>query len=168
MKILVLGMGNELYGDDGVGIHVIRRIQEEREKKPSVWPAGVDFEECCLSGLSLLDVITGYDALLIIDTIKKSAPVTGRITFLEGRDLRHVPGPSPHYVSVPQTLAIGEKAGLKVPSTIKVIAVEAKSLYHLGEGLTSDMAAAVPKIVSRVKEALDSLLPKNSHPRKMP
>jgi len=155
-KTLVLGLGNELYGDDGVGIHVVRKLRHDLEamKKTSKWLENVEFEECSLSGLALLDVIVGYNTLIIVDTIKKSNPVTGKVLLLEEKDLRHIPGPSPHYVSVPQTLEIGKKVGLKVPSRIKIIAVEAKNMYSLGEGLTKEMTKAIPDIMQKVREVL--------------
>ncbi len=155
MKTLVLGLGNELYGDDAAGIHVVRNLREELEaEKGKQWLRGVDFEECSLSGLALLDVIVGYDTLIIVDTIKKSNPVTGKVHILKEKDLRHIPGPSPHYVSVPQTLDIGRKMRLKVPSRIKVIAVEAKNLYNLGESLSEKMKEAIPDIAEKVKKII--------------
>ncbi len=158
MKTLVLGLGNELFGDDGVGIHVIRCLKNEGIAAGDISSAmeKVDFEECSLSGLSILDVIVDYDRLLIIDTIKKENPIPGRITVLEENELRHIPGPSPHYVSIPQTIEIGKKIGLKVPSDIKILAVEAKNIYHLGEGLSEVMASAVPKIIQKVKDLLSN------------
>jgi hydrogenase maturation protease len=152
MKILVLGLGNELYGDDAAGIHVVRNLREEYLiEKGRQWLSGVDFEECSLSGLALLDVVVGYDILIIVDTIKKSNPVTGKVHILEEKDLRYIPGPSPHYVSIPQTLDIGKKMKLKVPSRIKIIAVEAKNLYNLGESLSEEMRIAIPVIAGKVK-----------------
>lgn len=156
MKTLVFGSGNELYGDDGVDIHVVRRLRHELEeiKDKEKWLENIEFEECSLLGLAILDVIVGYDTLIIVDTIKKSNPATGKIHLLEEKDLRHIPGPSPHYVSIPQTLEIGKKLGLKVPSKIKIIAVEAKNMYNLGEGLTEKMIKAIPAIMQRVREVL--------------
>jgi hydrogenase maturation protease len=156
MKILVLGLGNELYGDDGVGIHVVRELRKEFEsaKKKKRKPRNIDFEECSLSGLALLEVIVGYDTLLIVDTIKKANASTGKTHVLEEKDLRHIPGPSPHYISVPQTLEIGRKLQLKVPSRVKVVAVEAKNMYNLGEGLTAQMKKAVPQIAKKVMSIL--------------
>jgi len=158
MKTLVLGLGNELYGDDGVGIHVVRKMRQDlqaRKKNPQ-WLTNVIFEECPLSGLALLDVIAGYDKLIIVDTIKKLNPVSGKIHLLEEKNIRHIPGPSPHYVSLPQTLVIGRKVGLKVPSQIKIIAIEAKNIYNLGEGLTEEMKKALPAIIEKVKKVLKS------------
>jgi hydrogenase maturation protease len=156
MKTLVLGIGNELYGDDAVGIHVIRYLKKELgdKKQASAWLKHADFEECSLSGLSLLDVVVGYDKLIIVDAIKKPDPHTGRIHLLEKKDLKYIPGPSPHYVSVPQALEIGEKLGLKMPKEIRIVAVEAKNMYNLGETLTPEMKAALPSIVRKVKRVL--------------
>ncbi len=159
MKTLILGLGNELYGDDGVGIHVVRQIKQkiEANSASSKVTSQIDCQECSLSGIALIDVIVGYDSLIIIDTIKSTNPKPGKIRLLDENQLRHIPGPSPHYVSVPQTIEIGRELGLKVPSRIKVIAVEAKRMYNLGEGLTQDMKNAIPRIVQEVQTLLEKL-----------
>jgi hydrogenase maturation protease len=159
-RTLVLGLGNELFGDDGVGIHVVRRFRQKAEEKNKALLEGrpdIDFLECSLTGLALLDVIVGYDTLVIIDTIKSPSPETGKIRLLDGAELRHIPGPSPHYVSIPQMTEMGRKLGLKVPSEIKIIAVEAKDLYNLGEGLTAEMKKAIPKIMEELRMLLTQL-----------
>jgi len=137
-----------------VGIEVVRRLREEAAAEPFCDPGQTVFEECALTGLALLDVITGYDRLIIIDTIKRPRPRTGRISIMRGEDLRSLPGPSPHYVSVPQTIEIGRSLGLPVPSAIIVVAVEAKNMHRLGEGLTEDMRRSLPRIMAAVREAL--------------
>lgn len=156
MKTLVLGLGNELYGDDGVGIAVAQKLKNDPElqKKFSPYIKNVDIEECSLTGFKLLDVVIGYDRLIIIDTIKKENPITGKVYILRHSDLRYIPGPSPHYVSIPQAVDIGRKLGLKVPSSIDIIAVEAKNLYDMGEGLTPEMTKAIPEILQKLKELL--------------
>jgi hydrogenase maturation protease len=158
-KILVLGLGNDLYGDDGVGIHFIEYINQRPKLKDelSALNEQVEFKPCCQSGLSLLDVITGYDSLIIIDTIKKSNPCTGKIHTLEAKDLRYIPGPSPHYVSIPQSIEIGKSLGLKVPTHIKVIALEAKNMYHLGENMTEEMKNKIPVILKKLKSLLKEI-----------
>lgn len=154
MKTLVLGLGNELYGDDGIGIQVIRLLGEEAKKTPVRDFQDVDLEECSLSGLALLDVIVGYDRLVLIDTVKREAPRPGRIQVLGETDIRAVPGPSPHYVSVPQTIEIGRSLGLHMPSLIQVVAVEAKNIHSLGEGLSEEMKEQLPAIAEKIKEVL--------------
>jgi len=158
-KILVLGLGNELYGDDGVGIHVVRRLSQKVKGNKSFLEGhrDIDFLECSLTGLALLDVIVGYDTLVIIDTIKSTMPEPGKICLLDGSELRYIPGPSPHYVSIPQMIEMGRQLGLKVPSQIKIIAVEAKDLYNLGEGLTPEMNKAIPRIIQELRILLTQL-----------
>ena len=156
MKTLVLGLGNELYGDDGVGIQVVRRLKEEAAEKPATAAGGeeIALEECSLSGLALLDVIVGYDRLVIVDTIKRPSPATGTIHLLGEKDIRSLPGPSPHYVSIPQAIEIGRRLGLHVPSEIQVVAVEARNMSTLGEGLSPEMQERLPAIVRKVKSVL--------------
>jgi hydrogenase maturation protease len=153
VRTLLLGLGNELYGDDGVGIHIVRKIREEAQDQPvgSIPHDDICMEECSLSGLALLDIIIGYDRLILVDTIKRQSPSPGRIHLLEEGDIRAVPGPSPHYVSIPQMVEIGRRLGLHMPSTIKVVAVEAKNMYHLGEGLSPEMKEKLPAIIQEVK-----------------
>jgi hydrogenase maturation protease len=159
MKTLVLGLGNELYGDDGIGIHIVRLSRDRLKTHQELLPdeENINFKECSLSGLALLDVIVDCDNLVIIDTIKRTNPVTGKIRVFDVTQLRHIPGPSPHYVSVPQTIEIGKTLGLKVPSQIKIIAVEAKNMYNLGEGLSPKMKEAIPKIIQELKSLLKEL-----------
>jgi hydrogenase maturation protease len=159
LKILVLGLGNDLYGDDGVGFHVVRtlRDEDEREQARPGNSDGVVFLECPISGLALLEVILGYDALIIVDTILKPDPVPGRIHFLEGADIRDCPGPSPHYVSIPQTLAIGRRLGLRMPGTVKIVAVEAQDPFQLGDSLSGPMALRLPDIVAATRTVLRAL-----------
>ncbi len=159
MKTLILGLGNDLYGDDGIGLHIVKLIQEN----PAALEAGaqtageITLHPCSLTGLAILDEIVGYDNLIIIDTIKREKPVPGRVRVMEEKDIRHIPGPSPHYVSLPQMIEIGRRLGLKVPGRIKVIAVEAKNMYNLGEGLTPEMEKAVPGILSHLNSVLRTI-----------
>ncbi len=150
-------MGNELFGDDAVGIHVVYRLKELLEKEPDActFMENTDLLECTISGLRILDVVEGYDRVILIDTIKRENPKTGAITILRGQDLRHIPGPSPHYVSIPQALEIGRLSGVQVPDRIDIVAVEAKDLYRMGEQLSQEMVDAIPEIIHRIKGLLE-------------
>jgi hydrogenase maturation protease len=159
MRILVLGLGNELYGDDGAGLEAVRRL---RDSRPDGSPPGetgheVAFLECGLTGAALLDFVAGYDALLIIDTIIREDPETGRVHLLDAADIRDLPGPSPHYISIPQTLALGRQLGLDMPEKVKIIGIEARSLYRLGEGMSAEMTARMPAILEAARGVLRGL-----------
>jgi len=155
VKILVLGLGNDLWGDDGVGLQAVRRLEEQWSSETGPGPAGVevDFKECYVSGAALLDFIHGYEALVIIDTILKPAAgaAAGRVSIHEAAEARDLPGPSPHYISVAQTLVLGRALGLKVPAAAKLVAVEVEGGFRLGEGLTQGMTARLPAIVEAAR-----------------
>ena len=150
MKTLILGLGNELFGDDGVGIHVVRELKKRGNFKPNI-----DLIETSVSGLALIDIIAGYDRLIIVDTIKKENPKVGNIKLLDLNQIRHIPGPSPHYVSFPQIIMLGKKLGLYMPEVVKIVAVEAKNIYKLGEGLSPEIKSAIPKIINKIKELIE-------------
>ena len=150
MKTLILGLGNELFGDDGVGIHVVRELKKRGDFKPNI-----DLIETSVSGLALIDIIADYNRLIIIDTIKKENPEAGNIRVLELDQIRHVPGPSPHYVSFPQIITLGKKLGLHMPELVKIIAVEAKNIYKLGEGLSLEIKNAIPEIINKINELIE-------------
>jgi hydrogenase maturation protease len=156
MRTLLLGLGNELYGDDGVGIHAVRKIKEKAAKSQPSNPVfeNVVVEECSLSGLALLDVIVGYDRLVLVDTIERASPLPGRVHLLGKEHIRAVPGPSPHYVSIPQMIELGRKLGLHVPSRIQIVAVEAKNIHRLGEGLSLEMEGRLQSIIQSIETVL--------------
>jgi len=150
VKTLILGLGNELFGDDGVGIYVVRELRKRNNFK-----SNIDLIETSVSGLALIDIIADYNRLIIIDTIKKENPEAGNIRVLELDQIRHVPGPSPHYVSFPQIITLGKKLGLHMPKLVKIIAVEAKNIYKLGEGLSPEIKNAIPEIINKINELIE-------------
>ena len=70
MNTLILGIGNLILTDDGVGIKIAQRLKEERPE--------LEVVETGEAGLTLLDLITGYDRLIIIDSIKTEQGNRGR------------------------------------------------------------------------------------------
>jgi len=73
MKTIVLGVGNPILSDDGVGIHVSQQIKQ-RIKDPNVI-----VEEALTGGMNLLDLILGYDKAIIIDAVKTNGGRNGEV-----------------------------------------------------------------------------------------
>jgi len=71
VKTLVLGLGNTILSDDGVGIHIARRI---KEKLP-----GIDVIEASAAGFRVVDEIIGYDKLILIDSIRTKNGQSGNL-----------------------------------------------------------------------------------------
>ena len=64
MKTLVLGLGNPILSDDGVGLRVARAVESQLSQQE------ITVMETSMGGLSLLDLLTGYDRAIIIDAIQ--------------------------------------------------------------------------------------------------
>lgn len=82
-SILVLGIGNVLRSDDGVGIHAIHAFEAEQI------PEGVTIEDGGTGGFSLLDIIQGYDKIIVIDAMELGAPA-GTVRELTVDDLSSI------------------------------------------------------------------------------
>ncbi|HEX7392701.1 MAG TPA: hydrogenase maturation protease [Thermoplasmata archaeon] len=145
MKILILGVGNPVLSDDGVGIHVARILREKGLP-------GVDVEELPASGLELLDVVLGYDKVVIVDAIKTDGGVPGEYYILDEKDFeKSVHGASPHGINIATALALGRKiVPDRMPKEVVFIAVEAEDLVNVSEKLTEKVLAAIPGILERV------------------
>ena len=149
VKVLVLGVGNPILSDDGVGIHVAREL-----KKRSI--PGVDVEELAASGLELLDVVRGYDKVVIIDAIQTTKGKPGELYILEEKDFeKSIHGSSPHGINIATALALGRKLVPKeMPKEVVFFAFEAEDLVNVSEKLTPKVAKALPRIVEQVEREL--------------
>ena len=148
-KTLVLGVGNPILSDDGVGIHVARLLKEKNLPD-------VEIDELPASGLELLDMVHGYERVIIIDSIKTDDGRTGTLYELKEENFeRTIHGSSPHGINIPTALAMGRKIiPNQMPRDILFFAIEAKDTINVSEKLTMEVAAAVPDIVRRIASRL--------------
>jgi hydrogenase maturation protease len=149
VKTLVLGVGNPILSDDGVGIHVARELGNRNI--PNVW-----VEELAASGLELLDMVLDFDKVIIIDAIQTNKGVPGQIHILDEKDFeRSVHGSSPHGINIATALALGRKiVPERMPREVVFIAVEAEDLVNVKEQLTPMVQAALPRVVKKVEEEI--------------
>ena len=149
VKTLVLGVGNPIGTDDGVGIHVAREL-----KKLDL--AGIEVEELPASGLELLDMVVGYDKVIIVDAIRTKGGEPGEFYTLSEDDfVRSVHGASPHGINIPTALAMGRKiVPEQMPKDLIFIAVEVEDIENVSDKMTPKVAAAVPEVVKLVLEKL--------------
>lgn len=152
VRVLILGVGNPILSDDGVGIHVARELK--KRKMP-----GVDVEELAASGLELLDVVRGYDKVVIIDAIQTTKGTPGELHILEEKDFeKSIHGASPHGINIATALALGRKlVPNEMPKEVVFFAVEAEDLVNVSERLTPKVAKALPRIVEQVRKELRSV-----------
>ncbi len=149
VKTLVLGVGNPILSDDGVGIHVARELTKSQVPDVRV-------EELAASGLELLDMVLDFEKVIIIDAIQTAGGIPGQIHVLEEKDFeKSVHGASPHGINIATALALGRKiAPERMPSKVVFIAVEAEDLINVKEQLTLKVQAALPRIVKMVEDEI--------------
>lgn len=149
MKPLVLGLGNELLSDDGIGIHVVRQLRDDLAGR-------ADVVECNLAGLALLDVLTGYERAIIIDALHAGRFAPGTVVELDPEDFRPVPNPSPHYTGLPEMMIIARQLGLVFPTDIKILGIEISDATTIGGGIGRPILAAGQEVIRRVLETLEA------------
>jgi hydrogenase maturation protease len=160
-RILIVGLGNPILGDDGVGWRVAEEVQRQivqRQAHPRA-PEECDIEVDCvaLGGLSLMEQLIGYDRAIVIDSIDTGHGAIGRVHQLE---LDELPDRSAghttaiHDTSLQTALKVGRSLGAQLPDRITVIAVESPNVYNFSEELSAPVAAAVPVAAQLVMDLL--------------
>lgn len=152
-KILLLGLGNEIRGDDGIGIVVTRKIRENLQNSDFI-----DIKDTEEMGLSLLDFISGYEELILIDSVQTKKVLPGTIHELDEKDLKSLRGLPPHFVGISETIAIGKTLGIKIPSKIKIFAIEVKDPYTITTTITNDLSKKVPYIVTKISQYIQHII----------
>jgi hydrogenase maturation protease len=151
MRKLVLGIGNPILGDDGVGFHVVEAL----EKDPP--PGDVTFASLDASGLALLDQVVDYDEVVIVDAIMSEGGKPGdvyRLGLDNFRPSKHTI--SPHDTDLPTALELGKLMKLKIPEKISIVAIEIPPVYEFSQELSPAVSNAVPAAASLVREILTS------------
>jgi len=149
MKILVLGIGNPILGDDGVGFHVVDSL---RSAPP---PGNITFECVDASGFALLDYIVDYDRVIIVDAIMTVEGKIGEVYRLgldNFRPSKHTI--SPHDTDLPTALHLGATMKLKIPERIDIVAIEIPPVYEFSQELSAEVAGAVPQAAKLVNQIL--------------
>ena len=151
-RIVVLGLGNDILGDDAVGLLAARRLR-------AFLPESVDVQEAGGGGLELLDVLEGYDRAVLLDSIATGVHPPGTILEFSSDDFQKVVAPSPHYAGVPELLQMAEQLGIPFPKTIRILAVEVEDPYTIREGLSQSATQALPTLVAEGSRIVESWLP---------
>lgn len=149
-KIVILGVGNLLLSDEGVGVHVAHELMKlDLPPEVSVVEGGTD-------GFRLLNVITGADRVIVIDAVKGGAD-PGSIYRFDVKDVRNVPSgfrTSVHQIGILEVIDLSVLIG-KTPRTT-VIGVEPKSL-EMSMELSPEVKEKIPRIIELVLEEVKRL-----------
>ena len=151
MKTIVVGLGNPILGDDGVGWWVADEVIKHL-------PPGLSVDVDCLSlgGISLMERLIGYQRAILVDAyISEQEP--GSILVLNLDDLPddsafHLT--SAHDTSLQNAIQMGSQLGAELPEGITVVGISARQIYDFCEELSPPILAAIPKATQIVVELL--------------
>jgi len=152
MKTIILGIGNPILGDDGVGIHVVRQVKKHVKNQ-----SHIVIDEAMTGGMNLLDLIIGFDKAILIDTVHLKNEVVGNVKKFSIKDLKTVHSCNPHDVSLCESLQLAEALGeTQIPKDIIIVGIILHKIpVEFSETLSPRVASAIPKAVEIVLSEID-------------
>ncbi len=162
MKTLVIGLGNPILGDDGVGWRVAEEIAKNTINRPfasTLDRTEVEIDCVSLGGLNLMERLTGYERVILIDAIhtgQKPIGTVSRFLLNDIPDLAAGHSASAHDTSLRTALNVGRSMNVPLPNdeAVIVVAIEAENVYDFTEKLSPQVDSAVPVAVDTVLELL--------------
>lgn len=136
---LIVGLGNEIAGDDGIGIHAAETLRDRLRDDPSIEVLALPW-----AGLALLDALQGRVRVAIVDCLISGSRPPGSIVRLDGLDLAgSVRLISFHDVDFPTVMALGTRMGFDMPDEVAIWGIEAERFGVFHEELSPRVAAAI-------------------------
>jgi hydrogenase maturation protease len=147
MKTIIVGIGNPILGDDGIGIHIIRNLKKHQE-----FPHDVDVAEAHTGGMNLLDVISGYDQVILVDAVSLVDYAHGAVKKFQIDELPTVHSQNPHDVSFPEALHLAKTLGdHQIPKSITIIGVNLKEIpREFSDSLSDEVKNSIPIAVNMI------------------
>jgi hydrogenase maturation protease len=161
-RTVVLGLGNPVLCDDGVGLAVVSTLRELLVAAPI---PGVDVLASTRAGFELIDLLRDYRRAVLVDCLTLPEPQPGRVQRL---GLDDVAGASRlvnvHELSAGMAFQLAERMGIPMPAEVEILAVEAADTWTIVEGLTPAVEAAVGPLAREIYEDLQRRAPATEPP----
>ncbi len=152
-RVLVIGLGNPILGDDGVGWSVARCLADHLEGNQEV-----EIDCLAVGGLSLMERMLGYRRVILIDSIATGKKPMGTVTSMQLAELGD-PGighsACAHDASLITALGAAQTMRADVPNRVDIVAVEAHAGFDFTETLSPAVAAAVAPACEKVLELIN-------------
>ncbi|HOT02082.1 MAG TPA: hydrogenase maturation protease [Acidobacteriota bacterium] len=147
-RVLVLGLGNPILGDDAAGLAVAADLEARLACRPQ---PGVEVRTSARGGFELIDLMAGFPRAVLVDSLTVPDPVPGRIRRLALDDVagsaRLVCG---HEIHVATAFDLASRLAIPMPRTVTIYGIEIADATTFGEGLTPPVAAAARELVERI------------------
>lgn len=154
--LLILGLGNPILGDDGVGWQIVRDV-ENILKTSLNYGGNIELAYLSVGGLSLMEAMVGFKGVIVVDSIRTGTKPNGSVYSLPLRKIPNLSSghtTSSHDTSLATALEMGKKLGFTLPEEVWVVAVEAEHVYEFSEKLSPAIEDAVPAAVNELLKIL--------------
>lgn len=157
MKTIIIGLGNPILSDDGVGIRVSRELNERLKGSIMGQTGRVEVTEIYAGGIRLMDAMTGYERAVIIDALVAEERFPGEVLQLSLSDLLCTRNTvSVHDMNLPTALELGRMLGIPLPSEIRIWGIVAKDVETFSDDLSEEVAGSVPAVVEMIVRDMES------------
>ena len=146
-NILVLALGNDIMGDDAAGLIASRELKKIFEDK-------IDVFELASAGFALIDILEGYEKVLILDSVPAETENAGKIRELTKDSFSNHISWSPHYAGLPEMIKLAEKLEINFPEEIRIIVMEIQKSDIIREGLNPEIQNQIPEFVEKSSKIL--------------
>ena len=154
-KILILGIGNDILTDDGIGPKLVQELQKY------ITNPNIVFDTAAAGGLDILEMIKDYNKAIIIDAIKTRDGVPGTVYFLTPASFKETLHMSSfHDVNFLTALKLAEKLNIPVPDQIEIIAVEILEDLTFSTEFSPPITDKYNDILQEVKISVEKLIDK--------
>lgn len=155
---LVVGLGNPILGDDGVGWRVVDAIEDrlahDDESRRAV--GDVELERLAVGGLSLMERLVGYNRVVLVDAVlgsgRPGALSVGSLAETTCRLAGHLD--SAHDMPLTEAMSAGRALGAHLPDEITVVGVAVRRVDVFDERLSPPVSAAVGPAVDAILTVL--------------
>ena len=155
---LVIGLGNPILGDDGVGWRVVEALEDRlaADGDARTGAGEIEFDRVAVGGLSLMERLVGYDHVILVDAILGAARpgtlLVGSLEEMAGGLAGHLD--SAHDAPLTEALSAGHALGAHLPEDIVVVGIAVDRVDVFDERLSAPVAAAVDPAVHAILAAI--------------
>ncbi|MCX8036629.1 MAG: hydrogenase maturation protease [Candidatus Sumerlaeia bacterium] len=147
----IVGLGNDLLSDDGVGLYVVRRLRGQLD------PKRYEVIELSVGGMELVERLAGFRRAILIDACRTGRYAPGTVTRHRAEEFANSPRlASYHTMDFGTALELARQLGAKVPEEIVVFAIEVEDVETIGESCTPNVEAAIETAARAVMEFVES------------
>ena len=146
----IIGLGNPLLGDDGVGIFVARDVLQHLLSH-QLDNSQVEVIESDVAGFDLLDLLSGITHAIIVDGHFRSNGHPGAIHYSNTAvELTSARLNAVHEIDLPAVLSLGHQLGYRMASRLSIYVVEVGDIYTFTSEISIPVQQAIPKVVSMI------------------